>query len=65
MLARHAAASGSLRNPQAWEQEQIATNLLERHEFANKQEGSIAHAPNGCAPRGTAAVGESSRRRGY
>lgn len=29
----YAAASGALRNPQTWEQEQIAMNLLERHEF--------------------------------
>jgi hypothetical protein len=29
----YAAASGALRNPQTWEQEQIATNLVERHAF--------------------------------
>ena len=29
----YAAASGALAHPQVWEQEQIATNLLERHAF--------------------------------
>lgn len=29
----YAAASGALRNPHVWEQEKIATNLLEGHEF--------------------------------
>src|SRR5258708_3111021 len=30
----YAAASGELRSPQVWEPEQIATNLIEHHEFA-------------------------------
>src|SRR5438477_2114827 len=29
----YAAATGTLRNPQVWEQERIATNLVERHVF--------------------------------
>src|SRR5436853_5360312 len=29
----YAATTGALRKPQTWEQEQIATNLLERHSF--------------------------------
>src|SRR5258706_2825638 len=29
----YAAASGALRNPQSWEPEQMATNLIERHSF--------------------------------
>src|SRR6184192_3363784 len=29
----YAAASGAQRNPQVWEQERIATNLVERHVF--------------------------------
>src|SRR3954452_11176691 len=32
----YAAASGELRRPQVWEAEQIATNLVEHHEFAFK-----------------------------
>src|SRR3954453_10869898 len=32
----YATASGELRKPQVWETEQIATNLVEHHEFAFK-----------------------------
>jgi hypothetical protein len=35
----YAAASGELRAPQVWETEQIATNLVEHHEFAFKVRG--------------------------
>lgn len=35
----YAAASGALRNPQVWEQERIATNLLERHVYLFDRDG--------------------------
>ena len=40
----YAAASGALRNPQVWEQEQIATNLLQRHEFVYEYSGTTYRA---------------------
>lgn len=40
----YAAATGALTNPQVWEQDQIATNLLERHEFAYWYEGTTYRA---------------------
>src|SRR3954470_21473399 len=40
----YAAATGELRKPQVWETEQIATNLVEHHEFAFKfARGPLTH----------------------
>jgi len=40
----YAAASGALTHPQVWEQSQIATNLLERHEFSFEWNGTTYRA---------------------
>jgi len=40
----YAAASGALTHPQVWEQSRIATNLIERHEFAYEHNGTTYRA---------------------